>query len=423
MVITVLSMMGCVGGPPPQMGASVRVEKLGEAKVQESSDFLAMLDSKQAVVLYPRVDGQVASIQVREGQQVSAGQVIMTLDATKQQAEYRVAQADAQANKSGIIQQEKLLEASKALRQSSVSNIELKQKELTRYQNLASKGAASKQELDRAVDALNKAKNDIAINDAQIQSQAAAVENARKRFQQSQAAVQQQQANLNYYVIRSPISGTVGDIPVKVGSYVNQNTLLTQVVQGQQLEIKLQLPVEKMSQVSLGQVVLLEDDKGAPLGEAQVGFISPSIDQSNQTFLIKAMVSNKGQFKVSQIVRAKVIWGEKAGLSVPPTAVLHAAGQDFVFVVTDAKGGKGKVAKKVPVKLGPLQNNRYIVISGLKAGDTLVKEGTQALQQMPDGSPVNIIADRTAEQENTKKSITEKDLKEVEERMNKKLGR
>jgi RND family efflux transporter MFP subunit len=413
------TLVGCGGAPQsPVSIVPVRVETLSESNVQETSEFLALLDSKQAVMIYPRVEGQIASVNVTEGQQVSQGQVLMTIDSAKQQADFKAAQAESQAQQKGIAQQENLLVASQALKLSSLSNTELAQKQFTRFQNLATKGAASKQELDRATDTLNKANNDIAINEAQIKSQAAAVENAKSRYLQSQAGIAQQQATLDYYVIRAPFSGTVGDVPVKVGTMVNSSMMLTQVVRGQQLEVKLKLPVDRQSQIALGQNIILENDKGERLGEAKINFISPSVDPQNQTILVKAMVDNsKNQFKVSQIIRAKIVWKETPGLSVPPTGVLHAAGQDFVFTIGEDKK-LGKVAKQIPVKLGVLQNNRYIVISGLKTGDTIIKEGIQKLQN---NVPITVLAQRKPV-ENKTTGLTEKDLKEADDRMEQKRG-
>ena len=104
-----------------------------------------------------------------------------------------------------------------------------------------------------------------------------------------------------------------------------------------------------------------------------------------------AVASNSG-FRTSQYVRSQVIWSTTPTLSVPVTAVQRINGQYFVFVAESnaQPAGAGTpgamlIAKQRPVNLGNVIGNDYVVLDGLKEGDTLIVSG---VQKVGDGAPV-----------------------------------
>jgi multidrug efflux pump subunit AcrA (membrane-fusion protein) len=103
--------------------------------------------------------------------------------------------------------------------------------------------------------------------------------------------------------------------------------------------------------------------------------------------LVKAKLTNpQGTSRPWQVSKVRLDWDKSLKLTLPPTAVTHMAGQDFVFVVVSDKAGK-HVAQR-PVKLGSIQDNRYVVLEGLKPKEMVVIEGGQKLQ---DKAPVTIM--------------------------------
>jgi len=196
--------------------------------------------------------------------------------------------------------------------------------------------------------------------------------------------IKQQRSMLSYYRVTAPSPGVVGDIRVVVGDRVTKSTVLTTVDENDVLELYINVPVGQATMLKVGLPVRLMDDRGQLIATNRIGFVSPNVDTATQTVLAKApLVEGRGQFRADQFVRARVVWSENPGLTVPVTGVLRINGQYFVFVAE--KGGPGMVAKQKPVDLGEIIGNEYVVRSGLAAGERLIVSG---LQKIGDGAPV-----------------------------------
>ena len=126
---------------------------------------------------------------------------------------------------------------------------------------------------------------------------------------------------------------------------------------------------------------------GAPIAEEKIAFISPSVDEKTQTVLVKTPVTVPGNLRTDQYVRAQVIWSSDPGLTIPVTSVNRINGQWFAFVAEPGEGGKGLVARQRAVQLGPVVNNNYTVVGGLKPGEKLIASG---IQKIRDGAPVRL---------------------------------
>jgi RND family efflux transporter MFP subunit len=196
--------------------------------------------------------------------------------------------------------------------------------------------------------------------------------------------VLQQQVELRYYSVVAPTAGIVGDIPVRVGDRVTTSTLLTTVDEAGNLELYVNVPVERSKDLKLGQIAQLLDAAGNVTAESHIDFISPEVDNNTQSILVKATVDNRsGALRTSQYARVRIIWGTHQGPVIPVLAVSRISGQFFVFVIEES--GNSLVARQKTLHLGEMTGNQYPVLDGIKVGDHVVIEGAQNLV---DGVPV-----------------------------------
>jgi RND family efflux transporter MFP subunit len=379
-----------MGGPGMGGGGGVPVTAMTvhEQMVPQSQDYQGNLISRHSIVIQPRVAGQIASVYVKPGDFVRQGTPLLQIDAHQQQASYRSSRADAAALQANIRQAQDTV---KSLVEQSVglqSAVALNQKMLTRYQNLFSKGAGNRQDVEQYTNALQKAKADLASNQAQIQAQKSAVTTARKTYERALAGVNEQSVLLNFYKITAPIAGKVGEIPVKVGNYVNTDAQLLSITENSQLELNIGLPAERAFELKSGLPVEIMDNNQKPVLRTKLSFISPVVDPNTQTILVKALLNNPNELlKANQSVKTRVFFSEAKGITVPTGAVSHLGGQDFVYLVVK-KDGKDTV-KQQPVVLGKIQSgDQYVVEKGLKHGDVLVSQG---IQKLMDGAPVTVL--------------------------------
>ncbi len=326
-------------GPP---GVPVKVQIAQSAPVNETTEYVATLKSRDSAVIMPEVEGRITQIYVHSGDRVSAGTPLMQIDSRKQEAT--------------VNSQEQAREAQQA-------NLAWAQQQYDRTNGLYKAGVVSKQDLDQAQTALDTAR-------AQLQS--------------LEAQVTQQQVQLHYYKVVAPRAGIVGDVPVRVGDRVITSTILTTVDQPGALEAYVYVPVERSAQLKLSMPVQIVDASGNVLAESRITFISPEVDTSTQSVLVKATISNnRDRLRTAQFIRARVVWGTRQSPRIPVLSVSTIGGQYFAFVA-ETQNGK-IVAHQKLLHIGEMIGNDYVVLDGIKPGDKVIVSGTQFLV---DGAPV-----------------------------------
>lgn len=375
-------------GPPP---AAVKLATVQAGGIEDSSEFIASLESRHSVKLQPRIQGQVTQIFVRPGTDIPEGAAILQIDPKQQQASVNSVSAAGEGAKSQLANARAELTSLEAQRLSNEADVKLNQQEYQRYSNLADQGAVARQISDQYLNKRDVAQATLRATIGKIQAQQATIDQAQKSIQQAQANTNQQQVQLQYYKITAPFRGTVGEIPVKVGDFVNTSTQLTTITENQPLEVNISVPIERGSQLRKGMLVEVLDGQGRSLGTSKVFFIAPNVNNNNQSILIKALYDNsKGQLRADQFVQARVIWNQRVGVLIPTTAVAPVAGENFVYVTQTKQSPNGKsqlVARQKRVKLGPIKGNSYQVIEGLQPGEKIIVSG---LLNLRDGAPINL---------------------------------
>lgn len=373
----------------------VRLATLETAKVSNSSEYIANVESRRSVNLQPQIQGRVTRIFVREGDNVPAGKPLIQVDPDQQQAAVSSATAAAAAAGSQVDNAKAQLSSLEAQRQSNLSDVQYNQKEYERYSNLADQGAVARSTADQYTNRIETAKANLRAIDQQIQAQQATLARYQKELLQAQASTQEQQVQLRYYQTKAPFAGTVGDIPVKVGDFVNTSTQLATITQNRPLEVNISVPIERGADLRQGMPVELLDTQGKTFGTSRIFFIAPNTANNTQSVLVKSLFENsKGQLRADQYVRARVIWNQRSGVLVPTTAITRLGGETFVFVAQQAPPKQTEqsnqqqsqpaqpqlVAKQKPVKLGAIQGNNYQVLSGLKPGERIITSGLLSLR-------------------------------------------
>lgn len=331
---------GPPGGQPPPM--PVEIVTLSAKPVEQTSQFVATLKSRQSTTIQPEVEGFLTRVAVRSGQRVDRGALLFEIDSAPEQA---------------------ALGSLQSMRPMRESEVEFARQQVERNKKLLAAGAISEREVEQFESQLRSAEAQLKALDEQIR---------------------QQRSQLNYYRVISPNAGTVGDVPVNPGDRVIRSTVLTTVADNDQLEVYINVPVQQAAQLKVGLPVRLMDDRGQLLATNRITFVSPSVDTSTQSVLAKAeVVDGRNQFRSDQFVRAQVVFTSAPGLTVPVTAVQRISGQFFAFVAE--KSGTGLTAKQKPVVLGDIIGNDYVVQGGLQPGEQLIVSG---LQKIRDGAPV-----------------------------------
>ncbi len=327
------------GGAPQAMPVQVKVAQA--ENVPDTTEYLSVLKSRHSATINPHVEGYITKVYVKSGDHVNAGTPLIQIDPLKQQA---------------------AVSGQEAARAAQEANLRFAQIQLDRERKLFAAGVVPKAEVDNAQTNYDAA-------GAQLKSLS--------------EQVNQQQVELHYYRVAAPMDGIVGDIPVRVGDRVAVTTLLTTVDEQGPLEAYIYVPADRARNLKLGLPVHLVDEAGITVADTRITFLSQQVDAETQTVLAKALLENPRGLRVSQQVRARVVWSTHEGTVIPILAVTRVSGQFFAFLAV--KDGKNTVARQKLLKVGDTLGNDYVVLAGIEPGDHIITSGLQFLQ---DGMPV-----------------------------------
>lgn len=316
---------------------------ISEETATLNTEYPATLHGKNDVEIRPQISGFLTSVNVQEGQKVSAGQVLFTIDqvslkAAVESAEAAVAVAQANVNT--------------ATTQANNDKILLEK-------NIISASAAQTSQ-----DALNAAK---------------------AQLNQARAAVVQARKNLSYSVVTAPQSGVVGTIEYKEGALVSPSTLLTILSNNGDMEAyfsineKTILDLTDNGKVSMKEAIaqLPEVELQLANGEiygrkGKIVSISGVLDSATGSATVKALFPNPDGMLHSGNTGKVLIPNSMANaIEIPQKAVYEVQDMKYCFVVGDSS----KV-HSTPISVSDQNNGQtYIVINGLQPGDRVVTEG------------------------------------------------
>jgi RND family efflux transporter MFP subunit len=362
-VVAALAALGCnrnqqaAAGPPQMPPTPVRLEVAQVAPIEETTEYVATVKSLRSTAIQPQIDGQITQIFVKSGDRVRQGAPLVQIDPRRQEAAVSSQEAELAAREAAVT---------------------FARQQAQRSSELLAAGAISRQELEQAETALRTAEANLKA---------------------LQAQVQQERVQLRYYTVAAPTDGIVGDVPVRVGNMVTPQTILTTIDQNQRLEVYVDVPLERASELKPGlPIQVFSSDGSEQLASTRVDFISPRVEDATQSVLVKGQLSNPdGRLRAAQFVRARIVWKTTQGLVVPVTAVLRINGQFFAFVAEQGSaasqgqpgaappGGAPLVARQRAIKVGTIVGNNYPILDGIKAGERVVTSGAQKLA---DGAPI-----------------------------------
>lgn len=307
--------------------------------VAQSSEYMATIKSRRSATIAPQVSGILTDILVHSGQQVKAGEVLMKIDSRQQEANVASLTATEHQRK---------------------ASLDYNTIEVARQQKLFDEGIVSRQA---------------------YQQEEQTYQDSKASYESAVEARKTQQQLLDYYTIRAPFDGIVGDIPVHVGDYVasgSSGTMLTTVDENRDLEAYIYIPAERAGDVRVGLGVDLLDNSGKLVEKTRIDFVSPQVDSNLQGILVKAPVRSGPQvLRNSQMIVARVVWSTQPMVVVPVLAVIRQNGMPFVYVMNQVNGHFQ--AEQKAVTLGQTVGNNYSVSAGINAGQRVIVSGTQFL--------------------------------------------
>ncbi len=341
-----LASCGGGGGRPTFGDNEYPVLTVGTSSTSMQSTYPATIKGVQDVQISPKVQGFITQINVKEGQTVSAGQVLFVLDNVTYQSQVRQAQASVNTA------------------QASCNTAKLS------YEN-AQKLFESK-----------------VIGDFELKSATNSYESAKAALAQTQAALASAKEMLSFCYVKSPAAGVVGTLPFKKGALVNTGSVLTTVSNNSSMEVYFSLTEKDalaMSQTEGGQnaamgampnVQLQLADGSIYAHEGKVSKMSGVIDPATGSVQVIAVFPNAERVLKSGGSGLIIIpKSNSSAIVIPQRCVSEVQNKKFVYTLD-----KDNKVKYTEIKVDPqTDGNNYIVTEGLKVGDKYVTNGITKL--------------------------------------------
>ena len=355
-----------------------------EGSLVKKGQSLFEIDPRPFQAILGQANGQVAQFQ---GQLEQANSQVL-------QAEAQVAQANAQ-----------LLQAQAQLTQAQANQVKT-QLDVNKYAPLAEQKAVTQQDLDNAVQAnlvakaqveaaragVETARAQLRAANAQIGTAKAAIATAKGQIENARAAVRTAELNLSFTRIISPIDGIVGIAQAQVGNLISTTSAPLTTVSTVD-PIKVFFTLSEQQYLKFTKRNLIEARRGASVVQIELElilsdgtaypekgsffFADRQVDQKTGAIRMAGIFPNPGNvLRPGQYGRVRAVTATRTdALLVPQRAVSELQGSYQVAIV----GGDNKIEMRT-VKVGERSGSEWIIEEGLKAGDTVVVEGTQKIK-------------------------------------------
>lgn len=373
-------------GPPPAV--PVTVTSVQPQDVPIFSDFAAQTYARDTVDVRGRVSGYVEKWLFRPGSEVQQGQILYVLDVRPYEAAVVQARGSVRQSEADLEfarQQVALLQAQANLA-SAQANLIKAQQDYERLKPLVEADAASKQDLDAATAALRASEAAVAANKANVEQAALStktqIDGNQGKVEALKGALRNAELNLEYAVIRAPISGRIGDTQVPMGGLVTPTSPqpLTTIVPLDPVWVRFKVTESeylgwaKLGRSTPGEVpltLILADGSEFP-SHGHIENTLNQVDAKTGTLELQAKFPNpKHTLLPGQFGRIRVQVEERKGaILAPQKAVQQLQSMQTVYTV----GQDNKVQSTV-VTTGARVGEMWVIEQGLKPGDRIIVDG------------------------------------------------
>ncbi len=200
---------------------------------------------------------------------------------------------------------------------------------------------------------------------------------ARSDYRSAQAQTQLIKAQIGKTSVRAPFSGKIGLRSISPGTYITPSVLVAKLVNISQLKITFSIPEKYATQVNMNSVLSFKVAGSTQSYNAKVYAIEPEVEIATRTLKVRAIAENRD---------GKLLPGTFANVELPLDIIKNAIVIPTEAIVPVQNGKKvfisaNGMAKEVMVETATRTDATILVLSGLKAGDTVLTSGVMSLKK------------------------------------------
>ncbi|MGJ8738406.1 efflux RND transporter periplasmic adaptor subunit [Zobellia laminariae] len=317
------------------------------AKVAKFDHFLELqgnVMTKQNVLVYPEMSGTLQRVYVKEGQRVSAGQLLASIDDGGRSSQLSQLKTQAELSKTTFERRKRLWE----------------------------------QKIGSEIEYLS----------------------AKTNYEAAESAIKQAQSQLGKSTIRAPFSGIIDNVIKDQGTVVSPGpgSEVFRIVNLSDMYIEVDVPETYLDGIKVGKEAKVYFPVLGDTVTTKVRQTGNFINPSNRAFTVEIPVPNKkGNIKPNLTAKVNIndYTSEKA-IVIPQSIISeNAEGDQYVYIAELTDGENEAILKKSIIKTGKTQGSQIEILSGIEDGDHIIEEGARSVK---DGQKVKILNDQTDEQ-------------------------
>lgn len=381
-------------------GTAVEVMTVASGPMDAEYSVTGKVVAVNEVQVFPLLAGQVLTLSVEEGDQVTKGQVLFTVDTSTVTSTLGALQQSYSATKAAT--DGTIASAQVGVEQAQLG-VDQAQLALDNAKALLEVGAAAEQDVTRAEQALEQAQGALRQAQAGV-TQAQAQQSA--SLSQIQASMDQITTQAALGTVKAPCAGTVTAVNVVRGGMASSAQPGVVIAEGGKVEVSASVAEDVFTNLQEGDtagvvISVLSDD----MMQGTIGTLPAAANAQTNLYDIPVGLPSDATPPIGAFATVTFYTARRTdALSVPTEAILTGSGDErYVFVVDDF--GEGDTATRVTVETGLVSKTNTEIVSGLAEGDRVVVKGQSYLT---DGSMVRVVSGAdSAAQDDTAAGVTD----------------
>lgn len=378
---------------------TVETKRLTPETIEAYLNVSSKVSAQNEVKVIPKVSGTVKSVYVKVGDAVKAGDVLFAIDDITQQLQAQQAAAQLASAQAGYeMNVGSALENQILQLESSVDSYEIQYKDLLKDLENANvlypAGAMSKQGLDTIQSNVDKVKLQLDATRKNLDLAKGKTANSTRKtaqasVEQARVSVVSAETQLGHTKVKAEIDGIVSAVNVTVGTMASAQSPAVTLVDLGGLKAAFSLSDDHINKIAAGSAAYVT--VGAARKTPYTGTVvsmAPTADSTTQLYPVEVKLdAEDGRLKPGMFASVKLVVDRKDNsLAVPVNAVIEKGEEKFVYTLTE----DGK-AKKHVVTTGISNENVIELLTGVKAGDTVIIKGQSFVK---DGDHVTVKTDK-----------------------------
>ncbi len=348
-------------------GTAVEVTEVTQGAMSTEYSVNGKVDADNEVQVFPMLAGQVLTLSVSEGDKVSKGQTLLSVDTSTVTSTMSSLRESYNATKTAT---------DKAIENAQIS-VQQAQLAVENTEALLEAGAAAEQDLTKAKQGLEQAQAGV----AQARAQQAA------SLAQIQASMDQINKQASLGTVTAPCAGTVTTVNVVQGGMASSAQPAVVIAEDSRVKIKASVSEDVFAGLHVGdsagvQISVLSDE----VKTAKILSLPAAANQQTNLYDVSVSVPDGTEPAIGSFATVIFYTDRRENtLSVPTECVLTGNDNErYLFTVDEG----GTTAKRVTVETGLVGKTQTEITSGLTAGDRVVTKGQSYLS---DGSAVRVV--------------------------------